>query len=165
MKKKIIFIILLIILFFILIGIYNISNHPTENEPTNNTLAENQLENQTETTETNENNQQTNTANSTTQTGTNTNANHDTEKTEIAHVSPSGFMGSSLYRVVLYSNGEVYVQTFDGNGYEEENILSQDLIAQNVTSIKEAEDEELYGGVIIEGGEAINTNFGWITFE
>ena len=74
-------------------------------------------------------------------------------------------MGSSLYRVVLYSNGEVYVVTFDGNGYEDKNITSQELIAKNVTAIKESENEENYGEVIVEGGEKVNTDFGWINFK
>lgn len=163
MKKKIIFIIILIILFLLLIGIYNLSNHPEENEITNNTHTENVLENEQE------NNQEatnSNTANSSiTETGANTTLDSDTEKTAVAQASPSGFMGSSLYRVILYSNGEVYVQTFDGNGYEKENIISEELIARNVTAIKEAEDEEHYGGVILEGGEELNNNFAWITLE
>lgn len=83
----------------------------------------------------------------------------------IAQVSPSGFMGSSSYRVVLYSDKEVYVIKYDGNGYEEQNIISKELIAKNVQSINTTDDEEHYGEVIIKGGEKISTNFGWISFQ
>ena len=163
MKKKIIFIIILVILFLLFIGIYNLSNHSEENEITNNIITENVLENEQENSGETTNS---NTANSSiTETGANTSSDQDIEKKEVAHVSPSGFMGSSLYRVILYSNGEVYVQTFDGNGYEKENIISEELIAQNVEAIREAEDEEHYGEVILEGGEKLNNNFGWITLE
>ncbi len=181
MKKKVIFVIILVILFLILIGIYNISNHQ-ENRPTNQVNQENVSQNEHESVE--ENGEETNIQNvengtnlnqstnsTTTETGANTstttdiNTNQDTEKTIVNQVSPSGFMGSSLYRVILYSNGEVYLQTFDGNGYEQGNIISQELIAKNANSIKAAEDEEHYGEVIIQGGEAVNREMGWISFE
>lgn len=83
----------------------------------------------------------------------------------ITQISPSGFMGSSMYRVVLYSNEEVYLIIYDGNGYEEENKVSEELIAKNVISIKRAENEENYGEIIITGGTALNKKIGWIKFE
>ena len=158
-KKKIIFIIILVILFLIIFEVYNVLN---KNEITNNdneniseNIQEDIVDNNEQGTENNINS---------TAIENNSNTNNNSDKTEVTHVSPSGFMGSSLYRVVLYSNGEVYVVTFDGNGYEDENITSQDLIAKNVTAIKEAEDEENYGEVIVEGGEKVNSDFGWIIF-
>ena len=160
-KKKIIFIVILVVLFLIIFEIYNIVN---KNEITNND-NENISENiQEDRVDSNEQRMESNMNSATIENNSNVNSNNNTDKTEITHVSPSGFMGSSLYRVVLYSNGEVYVVTFDGNGYEDENITSQDLIAKNVTSIKEAENEENYGEVIVEGGEKVNSDFGWIIF-
>lgn len=80
-------------------------------------------------------------------------------------VSPSGFMGSSLYKVVLYSNKEVYVQTYDGNGYDEQNMVSKTLIAKDVDSISVSQDEMHLGEVIIKGGTPVNQDMGWIVFE
>lgn len=79
-------------------------------------------------------------------------------------VSPSGFMGSSHYRVYLYSNGEVYVVTFDGEGYEDNNIIRKNLIAKNAKSIKVITEGENFGEVVVEGGEAIDKDYGWISF-
>lgn len=174
MKKKVVFVIILVILFLILIGIYNISNHQESenmNQVGQENVSQNELgnrvgENTENVTNLNESiNSTTTETEANTNTTTNIDTNQDTEKTIVNQVSPSGFMGSSLYRVILYSNGEVYLQTFDGNGYEQGNIISQELIAQNANSIKAAEDEEHYGEVIIQGGEAVNREMGWISFE
>ncbi len=80
-------------------------------------------------------------------------------------VSPSGFMGSSLYKVVLYSNGEVYAETFDGNGFTDENIISNELIARKAKSIKQSSEEETYGMVIVDADEIIKNDIGWIAFK
>lgn len=80
-------------------------------------------------------------------------------------LSPSGFMGSSLYKVVLYTNGDVFVQTFDGNGYKKENILSEEIIAKKCKNIEKAMDKEDEGMIIIETDEIINDNMGWIAFK
>ena len=82
-----------------------------------------------------------------------------------AEAKPSGFMGSSLYKVIMYSNGEVYVLTYDGNGYEDINITSKELIAKKATSVKRAEDEENYGMVVISADEIIKNDIGWIEFK
>ena len=95
----------------------------------------------------------------------NTTANNKADKEIKTELSPRGFMGSSLYKVTLYTDGEVYVKTFDGNGYNKENIVSDELIAKKATSIKSAENEEDYGMIIIKAGEIINKKFGWIDFE
>ena len=149
--------------------VYNILNNNKKEETTTNINTQNNLENEQQTAENNleektENIENTENSN-TNENVANTNQNSNAEKKVVTYASPSGFMGSSQYRVVLYSNKEVYVETFDGNGYEEQNRISQDLIAKNVTSIKQADDEIHYGEVIIEGGEPLNKNFGWITFE
>jgi len=171
MDKKWILAILLIILVFMAGGIYIFSNQEEEKNEVNNrvnneqVLANNESEKQEGTNHSVSNpilnEEKTNSSE-------NTNINKEdkneiTEKKVVSQVSPSGFMGSSLYRVVLYSNGEVYVKKFDGNGYEESNLLSNDLIAKDVSSIEAAKDDEHYGEVMIEGGEILNNNFGWIS--
>lgn len=87
------------------------------------------------------------------------------EKKVEKEISPSGFMGSSSYKVILYTNGEVYVQTFDGNGYEKENIVSDEIIARKCKYIKKSEDDETYGMIIVKAEEIINERIGWIAFE
>ena len=73
-------------------------------------------------------------------------------------------MGASLYKVYLYANGNTYVVTFDGDGYEEKNIVTKKLIAKNVKSIETSDSDEDQGMVIVKGGEAVNEDFGWISF-
>ena len=59
------------------------------------------------------------------------------EEQEIKKVlTPSGFSGSSLIRVVLYSDNTVYVVNYDGAGYEENNIIKRILIAKEVDTIE-----------------------------
>ena len=83
------------------------------------------------------------------------------EDSIISQLAPSGFSGSSLHMVELHSNKEVYLIVFDGNGYNEKNIVSKELIAKNVDSIsKNAE-----GDIIIKGGEKIEASHNWIIFE
>ena len=91
--------------------------------------------------------------------------NTDSTAVIINKLSPSGFMGSSLYRVDLYSNGDVYAITFDGNGYQDSNIISKNLVAKNASSIEMDESDEGQGGIIVMGGDKINENFGWISFQ
>ena len=79
----------------------------------------------------------------------------------IIHLTPSGFSGSSLHRVELDSNKEVYVKTFDGNGYTDNNVTSRELIAKNVESISKNNE----GSIIIKGGEKVKDTFNWIIFE
>ncbi len=79
----------------------------------------------------------------------------------VTQLTPSGFAGSSLNRVELYSNKEVYLITFDGNGFENNNIKSNVLIAKNVDSIYKAEDGDIY----IKGGIQVKDDIGWIHFE
>ena len=81
-------------------------------------------------------------------------------------LSPSGFMGSSLKKVALYSNGEVYMINYNGEGYEEKNIVSRELLAKNVDNIIYKGQEE-FEAIIIKGKKVqkINTNYSWIEFE
>lgn len=165
-KKIMICIILFLIFIFTIACIYKFSNNEYENNTENNINNENILENEQE----NINNSVEPNIQNTMPTNENVdqmsqNTGNNIEKTIVNQVSPSGFMGSSLYRVALYSNGEVYLQIYDGNGYEEKNIVSNDLIAKNVVEIKEAKDDEHLGEISIKGGEAIKKDIGWIYFE
>lgn len=170
MKKKIIFIIAIIIVVIILLEIgiskNNNNNQTISNntqEETQNAIHDNETQNETETdlnkNEIHENiTENNNTAEETTE-GANENDGKITKK-----VSPSGFMGSSLYNVYLYENGNTYVVTFDGDGYEEKNIVTKKLIAKNVKSIEMSDSDEDQGMVIVKGGETVNEDFGWISF-
>ena len=55
--------------------------------------------------------------------------------------------------------------TYDGNGYEEQNMVSKTLIAKDVDSISVSQDEMHLGEVIIKGGTPVNQDMGWIVFE
>jgi uncharacterized protein YxeA len=171
MDKKIIIIILFVILVFMIGGIFVFSNK--NNEKTNDINSN--IENKKTNVENTENlNEQKDDLNQNTEI---TSSNQSEDKTNtlvyeknnkgsiVAEASPSGFMGSSSYKVILYYNREVYVKKFDGNGYEKENQISEELIAKNVSTIEPAKDEEHYGEVLVKGGEAISNNFGWISFE
>ena len=78
----------------------------------------------------------------------------------ITSLTPSGFAGSSLNRVDLYSNKEVYLITFDGNGFEESNIISKELIARNADSIYKSDE----GDITVKGGEKLVSTQNWIHF-
>lgn len=174
MKKKIFIIIsIILILAIIIFFVYNNKQKENQNDTTNeNTIQNNQQENINK----NETNVQTTTSNSTENINNNTinitTQNTDSnEKSLVEQVSPIGFMGSSTYKVSLYSNGEVYVEKYDGNGYNQINIISKDLVAKNIDSIEVITDEEqeTYGEVIIKSttnkGELLNNDFGWIEMQ
>ena len=83
-------------------------------------------------------------------------------------LSPNGFMGSSLLKVALYSNGEVYLINYDGEGYEENNISGKELLATNVSSIYSKGKGEEFEAIVIKGSanfEIKNKNYSWIEFE
>ena len=164
--KKIIFIIAIIIVFIILLKIgisKDDNNQAIENntqEETQNATFNNEAQTETED-DLNKNEIQENI------TENNNNAVEETTEDDgeiKKEVSPSGFMGASLYKVYLYANGNTYVVTFDGDGYEEKNIVTKKLIAKNVKSIETSDSDEDQGMVIVKGGEAVNEDFGWISF-
>lgn len=167
MKKKIILIIAIIIIAIIVGEIYVSKNNEKANNETENISAENEvLKNDVEENNSNEENTS---LNKTNETKNNTSNSSNSENQESAtkvkkQVSPSGFMGSSMYRVNLYENGDVYVVTYDGTGYEDGNITSKDLIAKNATSIEKIEDGDFEGGVRVKSNNPVNENFGWIEF-
>lgn len=85
--------------------------------------------------------------------------------TIIKEANPAGFAGSSLQKVVLYSNGDVYVQTYSGD--EENKVVGEEKVAQNATDIFEITDGDYYGGVQVVGKnlEILDNGYGWIRFE
>ena len=83
-------------------------------------------------------------------------------------LAPSGFMGSSLLRVVLYENGEVYLVRYDGEGYEDKNIENKELLATNASEIKSKGSGEDFEAIVINGSSKLkvkNKNYSWIEFE
>ncbi len=157
MKNKIIFFMVLIVLIvFVLLFILKSKPEEQQNISTNNnTYEENNVEQDNlVSNETEINNE------------VNQNALGSQENISvITEVSPTGFMGSSLYKVVLYSNKEVYLETYDGNGFEAQNLVSKELLAKNVESISPGVGEDHYGEVIVKGGTVVNNDTGWIIFE
>ena len=67
--------------------------------------------------------------------------------------SPLGFSGASMNKLELYSNGDVYLIKYNGNGYEDSDIIEKNLIAKKVNSIRVIEDEKSddFGAVALEG--------------
>ena len=170
MKKKIIFIIAIIIVFIILleIGISKNNNNQTiannTQEEIQNATPNNEAQNETEA-DLNKNEIQENITENNNNTVEETTAEVNKDEGKIKkEVAPSGFMGASLYKVYLYANGNTYVVTFDGDGYEEKNIVTKKLIAKNVKSVEMSDSDEDQGMVIVKGGEAVNNDFGWISF-
>ena len=159
MKNKIIFFIFfIIIIVLVLVFAFKNTHKEPQNVNTNNIANENNTisENITQNTE----------ENITAENEVVQNTSSDLEGIEIVkQIAPTGFMGSSLYKIVLYSNKEVYLETYDGNGYESSNLVSKDLIAKNVEDIVSGEGEDHYGEVIIKGGTQVKNDIGWIIFE
>lgn len=79
-------------------------------------------------------------------------------------LSPFGFAGSSLHKVELWTNGDVYVIVDDGSGIEENSTRT--LIMRNVEDIEENRAEEKLGGIIIKGGEKVSNEaeYDWIDY-
>lgn len=83
-------------------------------------------------------------------------------------LSPSGFMGSSLIKVAIYSNGEVYLLKYDGEGYEDSNIIAKELIATNASSIYSKGSGEDFEAIVVKGSASMqvkSNNYPWIEFE
>lgn len=83
-------------------------------------------------------------------------------------IAPSGFMGSSLLRVALYDNGEVYLIRYNGEGYEDKNIENKELLASNASEIKSKGSREDFEAIVIKGSSKLkvsNNNYSWIEFE
>ena len=92
----------------------------------------------------------------------------------VKSASPSGFAGSSLQAIKLYSDGSVYLVTYDGEGFDESNIGSKELIATNADDIYEItydennkDNSDDVGSVVVKGSNlnVIDNGYGWIIFE
>lgn len=59
----------------------------------------------------------------------------------VKSLTPTGFAGSSLNKIELYQNGDIYWVQYDGEGIGEENIVKNVLVASNVKDIEMIEDE------------------------
>ena len=144
----------------------NISSNSVNNSKSNDTQSGNTQINNTSSNNTAVNQTNNSTENNTTNTSSKQeNKNSKQEKTIVKELTPSGFAGSSMKRVVLYSNKDVYLIEYDGIGFEEKNIISTELIAKNVDDIKKSNEEESDGVITIKGGEKVKTDIGWINFE
>lgn len=86
-------------------------------------------------------------------------------KSIIKTVSPIGFAGASMHKLNLYSNGDLHLVIYNGEGFEESNIISDEVIAKNATEI--IQDEESDGMITVKGKniEIIKDKYGWIKFE
>lgn len=97
------------------------------------------------------------------------NASKDASSPEIKEkLAPSGFMGSSLLRVAIYSNNEVYLLKYDGEGYEDKNIVDKELIATNASSIYSKGKGEDFEAIVVKGKSNMqikSKNYAWIEFE
>lgn len=93
----------------------------------------------------------------------------------IKTASPSGFAGSSLHQVRLYSDGRVYLATYSGDGFDDSDVVEKELIATNAEDIEEITYEDYEsnnttlepGTVIIKGKnlKVIDDGYGWILFK
>lgn len=80
-------------------------------------------------------------------------------------VVPSGFAGASLHNLILYSNGDVYLDTHSGESNDDKDIISRELIAKNAIDLAQEEDMD---GIIVVRGKKLQVNnqkYLWITFE
>ena len=76
---------------------------------------------------------------------------------------PTGFAGSSLNRIDLYSNGDVYWVQYDGEGLSDENIIKNELIATGAIDIQLLDTEEI--NVVGDDVEIVDeVGISWIHF-
>lgn len=94
------------------------------------------------------------------------NENINSEVIIVKKLSPSGWAGSSMHEIRLYSNGDVYHVYYNGEGTTDENIIEKDLIAKNAEDILEKIDQE-FEGIIIKGKnlKELKNETTWIIFE
>ena len=73
-----------------------------------------------------------------------------------------------MNRLELYSNGEVYLIKYNGEGYENNNIIERVIVAKNVSSMNVIKDEnsENFGVVVLSGRniEKINQKYPWVIY-
>lgn len=129
-----------------------------DNSSSNNAISENTNNN----TNTNSDNNSESTNSNKITNNTNSQSSSETQPKVTSTARPSGFAGSSMNKVDLYSNGDVYVIVSDtGEDTDPEN--SRTLIAKNATKVEETED----GGVLVSGKniKIVDSSFDWITFK
>lgn len=56
-------------------------------------------------------------------------------------LSASGWAGSSMNKIRLYSNGDAYLLVYNGNGETEDCVVSRELLAKKVESIENKSNE------------------------
>lgn len=81
----------------------------------------------------------------------------------IKTISPKGFAGASNYNLRLYSDKTVYLIIYSGEGYTDKDIISKQLLAENVDDIYYDENT---GTMCIVGGNKISDGgVNWIEFK
>lgn len=84
-------------------------------------------------------------------------------------LTASGWAGSSMNKIRLYSNGDAYHLTYNGNGETEDCIISRELLAKNVDSIEEKTKKgQGFEGIVLKGKnmKIVKENVdSWIIYE
>lgn len=129
-----------------------------DNSISNNINSENTNTN----TNTNSDNNSESTNSNKTENNTNSQSSSEPQPKVTSTARPSGFAGSSMNKVDLYSNGNVYVVVSD-TGEDTVPKNNRTLIAKNATKVEETED----GGVLVSGKNIniVDSSFDWITFK
>ena len=78
-------------------------------------------------------------------------------------ISPRGFSGASNYNLCLYSDKTVYLIIYNGEGYTDKDIISKQLLAENVDDIYY---DDTAGTMYVVGGNKLSDGgVTWIEFK
>ena len=81
----------------------------------------------------------------------------------IKTISPKGFAGASNYNLRLYSDKTVYLIIYSGEGYTDKDIISKQLLAENVDDIYY---DDTAGTMYVVGGNKVSDGgVTWIEFK
>ena len=81
----------------------------------------------------------------------------------IKTISPKGFAGASNYNLRLYSDKTVYLIIYSGEGYTDKDIISKQLLAENVDDIYY---DDTAGTMYVVGGNKLSDGgVNWIEFK
>ena len=81
----------------------------------------------------------------------------------IKTISPKGFAGASNYNLRLYSDKTVYLIIYSGEGYTDKDIISKQLLAENVDDIYY---DDTAGTMYVVGGNKLSDGgVTWIEFK
>lgn len=81
----------------------------------------------------------------------------------IKTISPKGFAGASNYNLRLYSDKTVYLIIYSGEGYTDKDIISKQLLAENVDDIYY---DDTAGTMYVVGGNKVSDGgVNWIEFK